>query len=474
MEIVLDHIGLIEHSSLSLNGLTVITGMNESGKTTVGKALYSLIDAVSDLSEKAEADRIRYIYNQLENAAEAMYYLRIPSVSIYREKIKLTPLNDYPCLVSLLTRNYIRNRRTNEIEEKNALDYAVRLREELLDLDICLNKDIPFFINRIMVERDRIDIDSEIKDIIPKQISKAISILTDMLESLSSETYLIDYTYERINQTLNIEFSGQIQPIRFDVERSGIELTDDAMRCYKVEIADNTVINNHEPVFSPYKRTVFIDDPFILDDLESDSTLKKNGIVPHSQKLRALLTSDSKTVFEEMVLKQKLAGMKEKIDKIISGTFEFSSSGDYYVEKGRKLKVANLATGSKMFSILKILLEKGYLDSQTMLILDEPEAHLHPQWQNQFAEMIVLLVKELKVNILLTSHSSNFVLALDAYMRKYGIEEQTSFYKTEAMENGYVNYTCLDDDLNLIYQDFLQYFSEAKVLRDRYLRKDGD
>ena len=64
-----------------------------------------------------------------------------------------------------------------------------------------------------------------------------------------------------------------------------------------------------------------------------------------------------------------------------------------------------------------------------MLILDEPEAHLHPAWQNLFAEVIVLLVRELGVNILLTTHSSNFVLALDAYMRKYSIEEKTNFYQ---------------------------------------------
>lgn len=122
-----------------------------------------------------------------------------------------------------------------------------------------------------------------------------------------------------------------------------------------------------------------------------------------------------------------------------------------------------------MFSIVKMLLEKGELDSGTMLILDEPEAHLHPQWQNTFAEIIVLLVKELNVNILLTTHSPNFMLALDAYMRKYEIAEKTNFYQTSAMENGFVQYHCLNNDMGKIYQDFLQYLSEAKMLRNKYL-----
>ena len=127
-----------------------------------------------------------------------------------------------------------------------------------------------------------------------------------------------------------------------------------------------------------------------------------------------------------------------------------------------------------MFSIVKILLEKGELDSDTMLILDEPEAHLHPQWQNAFAEMAVLLVKELDVNILLTTHSPNFMLALDANMRKYGMAEKTNFYQTDIVEDGFVQYHCVNDDMGKIYQDFLQYLSEAKMLRSKYLYDIGE
>ena len=72
---------------------------------------------------------------------------------------------------------------------------------------------------------------------------------------------------------------------------------------------------------------------------------------------------------------------------------------DKYAQKsvGKTLLfVQNLATGSKMFSIIKTLLENGEINFDTMLILDEPEAHLHPEWQNIFAEIIILIVKHLK------------------------------------------------------------------------------
>lgn len=51
--------------------------------------------------------------------------------------------------------------------------------------------------------------------------------------------------------------------------------------------------------------------------------------------------------------------------------------------------------------------------------MDEPETHLHPKWQNLFAEIMLLLVKELGCHVLLTTHSPNFMLALEANMRKY-------------------------------------------------------
>ena len=88
--------------------------------------------------------------------------------------------------------------------------------------------------------------------------------------------------------------------------------------------------------------------------------------------------------------------------------------------------------------------------------------------------MIVLLVKELDVNIVLTTHSSNFVLALDAYMRKYSIEDKTNFYRTNATADGRVDYSCINDDIGSIYQDFLQYFSEVKILRNQYLKNSGE
>ena len=47
MQIDLENIGIVKKASVKLDGLTVIAGENDTGKSTVGKILYSFIRSVS-------------------------------------------------------------------------------------------------------------------------------------------------------------------------------------------------------------------------------------------------------------------------------------------------------------------------------------------------------------------------------------------------------------------------------------------
>jgi predicted ATPase len=175
------------------------------------------------------------------------------------------------------------------------------------------------------------------------------------------------------------------------------------------------------------------------------------------------------------LIRSTITNIKELINQIIPGEFFSDNDGSYYIKNNIKLKTSNLATGSKLFSILKILLLKGEFNDRTLLILDEPESHLHPSWQNKFAEIIVLLIKEMKVTVLLTTHSSEMMLALETYMRKYQINENSNFYQTKMNpETGMVDYVCVNDDLGSIYADFLKYFAEMKALIDKIMFDLGE
>ena len=62
------------------------------------------------------------------------------------------------------------------------------------------------------------------------------------------------------------------------------------------------------------------------------------------------------------------------------------------------------------------------------MVLDEPEIHLHPEWQIIYAELIVLLQKFFDLTILLTTHSPYFLRAIDVFAVKYEVRDKCKFY----------------------------------------------
>ena len=54
------------------------------------------------------------------------------------------------------------------------------------------------------------------------------------------------------------------------------------------------------------------------------------------------------------------------------------------------------------------------------------------------------------------------------------INQRTNFYQTRSTGDGFVEYECVNDDMGRIYQDFLQYLSEVKQLRNLYMHGGGD
>lgn len=475
MHINLDNIGIVKNSRIELDGLTVITGKNNSGKTTVGKTVYSMLDAVCDMPKKAKSDRRHYIVRQLEKVKNEIEFFRFFLVrEDENEYVK------YKNVKKLVTGMYRRELRQHEVEK-----YAHDLLCELQVTDILELKDNPdirrYFGNFGFLTQN----EGNYEKIIQERIYRAIIIIEKMFIDIDKDLELIDYARKSVNQTLNVEFAKQIQPVKDEGCISRVGLLDEDAVLFDFTISNNKIVNEGERIYynSPFQKVYLIDDPYILDDISTtqiyreyseaeseDGILNSNRIHSHSFKLKSTLRKGKTlSVFEETVLDDSLKKIKNQIDSVIPGSFEFANDGDYYIQNGAKLKIVNLAAGSKMFSIIKMLLEYGEIDETTMLILDEPEAHLHPMWQNAFAETIVLLVKEAGVNVLLTTHSANFMLAIDAFMRKYDISDKTNFYQTDKRDDGFVQYRCVNHDMGKIYDDFLQYLSEVKMLRNHYL-----
>ena len=114
----------------------------------------------------------------------------------------------------------------------------------------------------------------------------------------------------------------------------------------------------------------------------------------------------------------------------------------------------NLSAGLKSFVLIKLLLEKGILKERDVLILDEPEIHLHPEWQLFYAEIIVLLQKKFELSIIVTTHSSHFLEAIEYYSKKHNVEDKCEYYLA-SLEEGLAIFENVTGSLNKIYKQMV-------------------
>lgn len=110
----------------------------------------------------------------------------------------------------------------------------------------------------------------------------------------------------------------------------------------------------------------------------------------------------------EAPLQEKFAQGRQRLHELIGGTVEYDpvQNAWTYLQGRRKTKIAIGATaeGVKKIAILDQLLGNHFLDGNSVVILDEPEAGLHPAAISALMD-ILLLLAEAGVQIFIASHS---------------------------------------------------------------------
>jgi predicted ATPase len=157
-------------------------------------------------------------------------------------------------------------------------------------------------------------------------------------------------------------------------------------------------------------------------------------------------------IIRSVLPKEALCETDQTIGLINNGRIIYKDLDFYLEAEGFEtpISLANLSTGLKAFMIIKLLIERGAITQGDVVILDEPEIHLHPQWQVAYAELIVLLQKHYQLSLVVTTYSQYFLEALELFSHKHGRQEAVNYYRS-SMENNCVTMNKVDD-LKLIYQ----------------------
>lgn len=423
MRLELTNVGKIRKADVELNGITVIAGENNTGKSTVGKMLFCVFHSFYRIEEQISEERQKTIARVLAN-----YY--------HETAHRLTRRFD--------TVNFARH----IVEDKGLfLDNTRVLRKEIEEFYLSVDRSYEKYMNYDSMEQlaDKIYGFLVVED---EEIRKII--LRKRLEAeFGMKIGYLDEPDEKAKVNLNIK-NGNI--------------------CF--EIADNEDVVIKEQM-SLVKEILYIDDPFILDNLNSKLPMDiQNQFEHNGDLLNKIVGRENETEFgvvDELIGRQKLKNVFKAMDGICDGELMIDEGGSY-VYKTHKLKeslgIMNLSTGMKSFVILRKLLQNGSIDENGIIILDEPEIHLHPEWQLKFAEVIVLIQREFGVNILLNTHSPYFLNAIEVYSEKYGIEKKCKYYLTNE-ENGRVDILDVTEDRESIYEKLARPLQELENLEYR-------
>ena len=101
------------------------------------------------------------------------------------------------------------------------------------------------------------------------------------------------------------------------------------------------------------------------------------------------------------------------------------------------LSVRLTDVGFGVSQILPVLVFCYSAPENSILILEQPEAHLHPKVQSELADVLIDVVKTRKIQIILESHSEHLLLRLMRRIAEYGVcdegisADQTAFYFCE-------------------------------------------
>lgn len=379
MKLSLRNVGKIREAEVEINGITVIAGENNTGKSTVGKALFAVFNGLYNSDEKVVLERANNVLKQfglLDRLPDEYWYTDIPIDEMYIAKSLVADIKGG----------------VTEEEKKQLIAYALAAYAER---------------NNITDEEDEI---AEVS----KNVLSSFSIEDDVIIQKIMERYL---NAEFNNQVSNI-YEDKSAEVKLKVKSENIDM--------EVNKEGYCRINKYVNLRT---EAVYIDDPFALDDGISWMASSSN----HREHLVGCLRKQQsqQDVIDEILTSHKLSSIYAKIGRVCDGEIvrkKDDSLGYRASGSDKVLEVKNLSTGLKTFVILKMLLMNGSIKPKGTVILDEPEIHLHPEWQLLFAELIVLLCKEFGLHVLLNTHSPYFLNAIEVYAAKYGVDDKCKYY----------------------------------------------
>ncbi len=417
----------VHSADINLNGITVVAGINGSGKSTLSKLIYNSVENILHFDG--------LVRKEVNNEIEAIYRL---FERLHERLSDLLP-------VELLT-------------EEDLLEYdgpSVFFNEiDELGLKVCLGY-LEFLSRLLKWEDDKKEL--------------RINRFASVLHFIDKEKFTVDYALETLSNRVyqgisSLEnFNEEMEKRSVDLFYSNLKRTFNDLHAENIsldELSENIFSKDESSVgeLTTLNKAIYLDSPMIvglnLYDASKVSTYWENFNLLLRREGRQI---DGAASVTEM-LKDTIKGRSAKDKKKYKASFIYERSD------GQRFDLEESATGVRAFSAIQILLNNGVIDEDTLLIIDEPEAHLHPQWIVEYARLIVRMNTQLGVKFFITSHSTDMISALKYINNKEGIKSSLTFYNAEPLQEDpfKFDYRNLERDIEPIFESFNKSFDKIE------------
>ncbi|MEI8273277.1 MAG: AAA family ATPase [Paludibacter sp.] len=434
----------IGHADIILDGITVIAGENGSGKSTISKLLYHTIKVVNEydnIVDEQLKNKLRRISSNFKDVLRDYSYVFDDREARYEELNK-----QFTYSIQIISSDFDESKRLFAELTLNLFDWIIEIIDILQSSD-WQNK------MRTRLRFRNLDIDKQIEKINKNLLSNLPS--DDRADIADSA---LDLTFNRLKEyieTLYTECNDKKYNRRIDELFRKLKRqfeTDGGSINYNIYESELAVINREFDKLSTItdvRNIIYIDTPMAIGALDNNN---KNE---HWNDLNKLLMNDSfqnDDTFSSQIIH---GSAKLERNDLFRSKFIFKR------DDGQEFNLLDVATGIRSFAILQMLLNNGTLQEGTLLILDEPEAHLHPQWIVEYGRFLVYLNQVIGVKLLVASHSPDMISALKYITEKEGNPENLNFYLAEQRSGEYqYDYKHLGVEIEEIFSSYNKSFDK--------------
>lgn len=408
-QIQIKNLGKLRDANIRLGRFTVFAGRNNTGKSFVSKALYSIFRAMN-------ANHLAIAWalwlDQLDDSLSELNLLEgfdSESLGVMIQEIK-----------SLR-------------EVINGIDLGENLSHELAAIDAVL----PDIHNRLdVIRRTSSSLVDDCRGFIEKNgdsgdmeegevdhLEACVSALCAM-GGQSSVELIVDGFRNEIWRNLVRNFQvpnpgylrGPEENVSFNI---GDVIKFDILK----ESMDFTIVEQELRRLRQYSKVLYLESP-VFWQLQTPLVNVKNTSRFLGSRRRRLLTgvpeyfydmSDElrKTYEGDVLCQDALSRLTS--DRVLGGRVVIGESGDlgYQETEGEEIyPLLSTATGIVNLGMLALLIKEKHLDKDTILFVDEPESNLHPEWQVEMAKALFALAKA-GVSIVVATHSADILKWLE-------------------------------------------------------------